>query len=127
MTRSLFSYLVIAAMLGALLRDLQVWCAAKLFCWRKRRQTQREAKQNRELRELQTKLAAAEELERHARIAKARIAAASSVPFPQLVGGPLIITARSREEVYSLCRRISSNIASQQTVNNFSESSFENN
>ena len=127
MTRSLFSYLVIAAMLGALLRDLQVWCAAKIFCWRRRRQAQREAKQNRELRELQAKLIAAEELEKRARADKVKMAAASTVPFPQLVGGPLIITANSRDEVYSLCRRISSNIASQQTVNNFSESSFENN
>jgi hypothetical protein len=118
---------LLSAVLAVILRDLECFVAAKIFCWRKRRQTQREAKQNRELRELQTKLAAAEEMERQARIAKARIAAASSVPFPQLVGGPLIITARSREEVYSLCRRISSNIASQQTVNNFSESSFENN
>jgi curved DNA-binding protein CbpA len=126
MIRSLLPYFF-TAVAAVTLRDLECFVAAKIFCWRKRRQTQREAKENRELRELQTKLAAAEEVERQARIAKARIAAASSVPFPQLVGGPLIITARSREEVYSLCRRISSNIASQQTVNNFSESSFENN
>jgi len=115
------------AILAVALRDLWCYCAAKIFCWRKRRQTQREAKKNRELRELQAKLIAAEELEKRARAEKVKMAAASTVPFPQLVGGPLIITAHSRDEVYSLCRRISSNIASQQTVNNFSESSFENN
>ena len=37
---------------GVLLRDLWCWCAAKLFCWRRRRQAKREAAQTTELRAL---------------------------------------------------------------------------
>ena len=54
------------------------------------------------------------------------MAAASNVPFPQLAGGPLIITARSRDEVYMYCRQVSSNIAAKGN-RFFSESDFENN
>jgi uncharacterized iron-regulated membrane protein len=126
MIRSLLPYFF-TAVAAVMLRDLECYLAAKIFCWRKRRQSQREAKENRELREMQAKLVAAEELEKQARIANLRIAAASGVPFPHLAGGPLIVTARSNDEVYTLCRRISSNIAACQSVNNISESSFENN
>jgi hypothetical protein len=128
MTGSLFLQLIMASMLGALLRDVQVWGAAKVFCWRKRRQTQREAQQNRELRQLAAEFAAHERSEEESRkqIAK-RVAEACKVPFPRLMGGPLIITANTRDEVYMYCRQISSNIASKQEVNCFSESSFEEN
>lgn len=37
---------------GVLLRDLWCWAAAKVFVWRRCRQTQREARENRELRQL---------------------------------------------------------------------------
>jgi hypothetical protein len=118
---------ILSAVLAVILRDLECFVAAKIFCWRKRRQTQREAKQQRELRELQVKLVAAEEIEKQASIAKLRISAASNLPFPHLADGPLVVTARSTDEVYILCRRIASNIAAQRRVDNFSESSFENN
>jgi uncharacterized protein YjiK len=118
---------LLSALLAVILRDVQIHVAAKIFCWRKRRQTQREAQSARELRELQAKLVAAEELEKQARIAKLKMASASNVPFPQLVTGPLIVTAHSTDEVYILCRRIASNIAAQRRVDNFAESSFENN
>jgi hypothetical protein len=124
MIRALLPYLL-TAIIAVILRDVECFVAAKVFCWRKRRQTQREARENRELRELQAKLIAAEELEKNARIAK-RLAAAPKVPFPQLVDGPLIITARSKEEVYTLCRQVSSNIASRGT-RFFSDSNFEEN
>jgi hypothetical protein len=116
------------ALVAVAIRDLWCYCAAQIFCWRKRRETQREAARNRELRQLGAELAAREKAEEKERKQQqTKIAAASKVPFPQLVGGPLIITARSRDEVYMFCRQISSNIASGQNVNNFSESSFEEN
>jgi hypothetical protein len=119
---------LISAVLAVILRDLECFLAAKIFCGRKRRETQREAARNRELQQLGAELAAKEKAEEEERKQEqTKIAAASKVPFPQLVGGPLIITARSRDDVYMFCRQISSNIASQQRVNNFSESSFENN
>jgi hypothetical protein len=120
---------LLSAVLAVILRDLACFAAAKIFCWRKRRQTQRQAKQDRELRQLTDELAAKEKAEQQQKVQEmnAKILAKPMVPFPKLVGGPLIITARTKDEVYSLCRCISSNIASQQSVNNFSESSFEEN
>lgn len=125
---------LLSAVLAVILRDLECFIAAKIFCWRKRRQTQREAQKQRELRQLAAELAAAEKSEAQeklkARTDKAMITAPPAppvVPFPRLLGGPLIITARNREEVYTLCRQVSSNIAAQQRVNCFSESDFENN
>jgi hypothetical protein len=120
---------LLSAVLAVILRDLECFIAAKIFCWRKRRQSQREAKENRELRRLAAEFAAKEKAEQQQRLQEmnAKILAKPTVPFPKLIDGPLIITARSREEVFTLCRCISSNIASQQSVNNFSESSFEEN
>jgi hypothetical protein len=95
MSRSLFVYLVIAAMLGALLRDLQVWLAAKIFCWRKRRESQREAQKQRELHQLAAELAAVEKAEQE-RKKKERIAAV--IPYPRLLHGPRVITIRNDKD-----------------------------
>jgi hypothetical protein len=93
MTRSLFLQLIIASMLGALLRDVQVWVAAKVFCWRKRRQTQREVARNRELRQLAAEFAANERA-REARRKQARIEMLkTTMPYPNLFKGPLVINA----------------------------------
>jgi hypothetical protein len=109
MTRSLFSYLIIAAMMGALLRDVQVWGAAKIFCWRKRRQTQREARQNRELRQLAAELAAHERSEeqrrKEARIAKLK----TTMPYPRLFQGPLVIHANNEGDYLRIVKAAHAN------------------
>jgi hypothetical protein len=119
---------LLSAVLAVILRDLACFAAAKIFCWRKRRQSQREAKENRELRQLAAEFAAKEKAEEQQRLKamNVKILANPTVPFPKLVGGPLIITARSRDEVYLFCRQVSSNIAAQGATC-FAESDFENN
>jgi hypothetical protein len=128
MIRALLLPHLCTAIVAVILRDLSCFAAVKIFCWRKRRESQREAQKNRELRQLSAELASLEKAEEEQKL-KARIAKAATAPkfpFPKLVGGPLIITARSREEVYLYCRQVSSNIVAQ-GANCFAESDFENN
>ena len=111
MIRAALPYLL-TAIVAVILRDLEVFIAAKIFCWRKRRQTQRQAKQDRELRELQGQLIAAEELEKNARIAKVMMAA-PQVPYPQLMGGPLVVKAACDHEFIRLEKQLRANFAAQ--------------
>jgi hypothetical protein len=113
MIRALLPYLL-TAIVAVILRDLECFLAAKLFCWRKRRQTQRQAQQDRELRELQAKLTAVEEMEKNARIAK--LMAVPDVPFPHLVGGPLAIEASTWPEATLTIRELVTNFRSQKKI-----------
>ncbi|HEU0369092.1 MAG TPA: hypothetical protein VFR42_07780 [Candidatus Acidoferrum sp.] len=97
---------------GMFLRDAWCWSVAKFFCWRKQRQTQRRVKQDRELRALQSQLVSVEELEKDARIAKVMLAA-SKVPYPQLLAGPLIVKARCNHEVLLITKQMQRNFAAQ--------------
>jgi hypothetical protein len=111
MIRALLPYLV-TAIVAVILRDVECFVAAKIFCWRKRRQSQREAKQTRELRQLEAQWTAAEqasqETEKNARIAKL-MAAASKVPYPRLLSGPLVITPRCEHELILITRQLVTN------------------
>jgi hypothetical protein len=111
MIRALIPYLF-TAIIAVILRDVEVFVAAKIFCWRKRRETQRQAQQDRELRELQAKLISAEELEKSARIAKVMMAA-SKVPYPQLLGGPLVVKARCDHDFMLITKQLHGNFKAQ--------------
>ncbi|MFL6310615.1 MAG: hypothetical protein ACJ71W_00790 [Terriglobales bacterium] len=93
-----------------ILRDVECFIAAKIFCWRKRRQTQREAKENRELRELAAELMAAEKAEREQK-KRARIMAA--LPHPQLLRGPLVIRAGCDKDFMEITAAMHANFAAQ--------------
>jgi hypothetical protein len=110
MIRALLPYLL-TAIVAVILRDVEVFLAAKIFCWRKRRETQRQAKQDRNLRELQTKLIAPEELDKQARIAT--LMAATKVPYPQLLAGPLVVKARCDHDFLLITKQLHSNFAAQ--------------
>jgi hypothetical protein len=109
------------ALVAVAIRDLWCYCAAQIFCWRKRRETQREAARNRELQQL----AAAEELKKQARTAKVMMATASKVPFPELTVGPLVIKARCDHDFLRIVKAMHANFDAQdKTINN---ADFENN
>jgi hypothetical protein len=99
---------------GVLLRDAWCWATAKVWCWRRRRQAQREAKENRELREIAAKLDALEN-ERAKRI----------VPYPQLLKGPLVVSARNDDDYILFCRQMHANFVSQRKL--ISTANFEEN
>lgn len=105
MIRSLLPYLI-SAMLGVLLRDLQVWCASKIFCWRRRRQAKREAAQTAELRALAVQFAAAEEDKRKkARMTKLMAA----IPYPRELKGPWMVKVSNDREYLQIVRAIHGN------------------
>ena len=112
MIRPLLPYLYVA-LISVALRDLSVYCAARIFCWRKRRQSQREAQQNRELRRLAAELAAAEKAEEEQK-KKARIAKLmASVPYPRLLSGPRVITVRGDKDFLLVTRCLHANFVAQ--------------
>jgi hypothetical protein len=111
MIRAALPYLL-TAIVAVILRDLECFVAAKIFCWRKRRQSQREARENRELRELQARLTTVEQTEKNARIAKLMMAA-SKVPYPQLLAGPLIVKARCDHDFLLITKQLHRNFAAQ--------------
>jgi hypothetical protein len=111
MIRAALPYLL-TAIVAIILRDAEVFLAAKLFCWRKRRQSQREAKENRELRALQAQFNAKQEMEKSARIAKVMITA-TKVPYPQLLSGPLIVKARCDHDFLLITKQLHRNFAAQ--------------
>jgi len=93
--------IVIAVML---LRDAWCWATAKVWFWRKRRHTQREAKENRELRELAAELHALD---------KKRTARMGKIPYPQLIGSPLILKAHCDQDFLEITRAIHANFRAQ--------------
>jgi len=95
---------------GMVLRDL--WCiaAAKIFCWRKRRESQREAQKQRELRQLAAELVAVEKAQREQK-RRARIMAA--IPHPNMLLGPLVIKANCDKDFMEITGAMHANFAAQ--------------
>jgi hypothetical protein len=89
---------------GMLLRDAWCWATAKVWCRHRRRQAQREAKENRELREVAAELGRAGE-KRTARMGK--------VPYPKLICGPLILKAHCDQDFLEITRAIHANFRAQ--------------
>jgi hypothetical protein len=103
MIRALLPYLL-TAIVAVILRDVECFVAAKIFCWRKRRQTQRQVKQELAQRERELQ-------EQSSRTAAAKLAvAASTIPFPDLLNGPLVIEADSMQEVTLTIREVVANL-----------------
>lgn len=121
MIRSLLPYFF-TAVAAVMLRDLECYLAAKIFCWRRRRASQREAKENHELRRIAAEFAAKEKAEREQK-RRARIMAA--IPHPNMLRGPLVINANCDRDFTEITAAIHANFAVQgKTIVN---ADFENN
>jgi hypothetical protein len=87
---------------GVLLRDAWCWASARVFVWFRQRRTQRELRENLELRQIADKMDALDK-ERAARI----------LPYPQLFSGPLIIKASCDHDFLQITRALHANFRAQ--------------
>lgn len=112
MIRTLLPYLL-TALLAVILRDLECYVAANIFCWRKRRQTQREAQKNRELQQLAAELVAKEKEEEEQRKQARKEKLMASVPYPRLLHGPLVVNIESDRDYLLIVKCMHANLIAQ--------------
>jgi hypothetical protein len=95
---------------GILIRDAWCWAADKVWCWRRRRQAQREARENRELRVLAAQYSArqfeSERAELKSLIESERLKKALN---PQLLGGRRVIFAPDDKSFLRITEHLYSN------------------
>ena len=103
MIRALLPHLV-TALVAVILRDVWITCAARVWSWRKRRQSQRDAAQTRELRALAMQYSLKQVIEEE-RIKR--------VLNPQLLNGRRAIRARNDKEFLLITERLHENFRAQ--------------
>lgn len=112
MIRALLLHLI-TALCAVILRDVWIDCTAKVFVWRRRRESHREAQKQRELRALAAELMAAEKAAEQHKNRKRQARLIAALPYPQMFGGPLTIQAKCDQDFIEITKALHGNFLAQ--------------